>query len=124
MRDGRWDALEATLDAAWITERDHVIADMNGSAAFLYLALKNKLKLAVRRRLARARGAPSLGGPLCPEEEAACAEAYEELFALLDFHGEALAAARALSRRSDSEEAAARVVAHFAEAGAAVLAEG
>lgn len=43
-------ALDADLDDTWRAERDYVIADMNGSAVFLFAALKMKLKLAVGRR--------------------------------------------------------------------------
>ena len=52
----RFAAVQASLDAMWIDDRDHVLADMNGSAVFLFLVLKNKLKLALRRRIARDRG--------------------------------------------------------------------
>src|SRR5262249_9657116 len=41
MADPRWGALEQPFDSAWAADRDHVIADMNGSAAFLFVALKN-----------------------------------------------------------------------------------
>jgi hypothetical protein len=121
MQGGRWDALDASLDPAWLVDRDHIIADMNGSAAFLYLTLKNKLKLAVRRRLARARGGPCPSGPLDPDEVQACDAAYEVLLDLLDLRGEARAAARALSRRQGGEALAARLCAHFTEAGVAAI---
>jgi hypothetical protein len=45
----RWADVERGLDARWATDRDHVLADMNGSAAFLFVALKSRLKLAVAR---------------------------------------------------------------------------
>ena len=51
-----WAELERDFDPLWEADRDHVIADMNRSAVFLLLALKSKLKIAVRRRFARARG--------------------------------------------------------------------
>jgi hypothetical protein len=38
-----WSALEAGLDESWHTHRDHVLADMNGSAVFLYLVLRARL---------------------------------------------------------------------------------
>src|SRR3954470_5420311 len=44
-------ALESSLDDLWRADRDYVIADMNGSAIFLFAALKMKLSMAVRRRL-------------------------------------------------------------------------
>jgi hypothetical protein len=43
-------ALERDLDDTWRADRDYVIADMNGSAVFLFAALKMKLVMAVRRR--------------------------------------------------------------------------
>jgi hypothetical protein len=120
LEDDRFRALSASLDDAWREGRDHVIADMNGSAAFLYLALKNKLKLAVRRRLGRRAGRDD-PRELDPVEEAACEEAYETLYAALDLGGEALAAARCFSARRDGEAPAATLLAHFTRAGEAVL---
>lgn len=43
-------ALERGLDDTWRAERDYVIAHMNGSAVFLFAALKMRLNMAVRRR--------------------------------------------------------------------------
>lgn len=115
----RFVALSAGLDAAWIDDRDHVLADMNGSAVFLFLVLKNKLKLAVRRRIARERGLPPpLGDPLDPGEAAACEGAYEALHEALELPGHAAAAARALSSRHDAELAAPRLLAWLREVGA------
>jgi len=115
----RFVALQATLDADWDDARDHVLADMNGSAVFLFLVLKNKLKLAVRRQIARARGAPPpLGGPLDPREIEACEEAYATLHEALELPDEAVAAARALSSRHDAEIAAPRLLAWFRAVGA------
>ena len=51
-------ALELTFDAIWCAERDYVLADMNGSAVFLFSVLKMRLAMAVRRRLASATGRP------------------------------------------------------------------
>src|SRR5450432_4081472 len=51
-------ALAPTFDATWNGDRDYVIADMNGSAVFLFSVLKMRLAMAVRRRLARDRGRP------------------------------------------------------------------
>jgi hypothetical protein len=42
-------ALDRDLDDTWRADRDYVIADMNGSAVFLFAALKMKLKMAVQR---------------------------------------------------------------------------
>ena len=46
----------------WADDRDHVLADMNGSCAFLYVVLRNKVKLAVRRRTGREQGRARLPG--------------------------------------------------------------
>lgn len=120
----RFQALEASLDDLFRDERDHVIADMNGSAAFLFLTLRGKLKLAVRRRVALRRGAPCASGPLDAEERCACDEADEALFDLFDLRGEARLGARRVTSRSSDEAAAASLVAYFAEVGAAALARG
>lgn len=120
----RFEALQATLDAAWIDDRDHVLADMNGSAVFLFLVLKSKLKLAIRRHVARERGAPApSGGPLDPAEAEACESAYESLHEALALPDTAVAAARALSSRHDAELAAPRLLAWFRAVGEARLAE-
>jgi hypothetical protein len=119
----RFAALEATLDPAWIDDRDHVLADMNGSAVFLFLVLKNKLKLAVRRRIARRRGvAAPLGGPLDAQETEACEGAYTTLHDALELPSEAAIAAQALSSRHDAELAAPRLLAFFRAVGAPRLA--
>lgn len=105
--DPRWEVLTAGFDAQWEDDRDHVLADMNGSAIFLLLVLKNKLKLAIRRRLAHARGAPApTGGPLDEGELHAYAQAEAALLDVLDLQGEARAAALSLSSRSDAAAAA------------------
>lgn len=120
----RFAALQASLDALWIDDRDHVLADMNGSAVFLFLVLKNKLKLAVRRRIARERGLPApSGGPLDPGEIEACEDAYATLHEALDLPDHAVAAARALSSRHDAELAAPRLLAWLREVGAPRLAD-
>ena len=117
--DPRFVALQAGLDAEWEGARDHVLADMNGSAVFLFLVLKSKLKLAVRRQIARERGAaPPLGGPLDAREAAACEEAYATLHEALSLPDEVAAAARALSSRHDADLAAPRLLAWFRAVGA------
>ena len=40
-------ALEATFDDTWRADRDYVIADMNGSAVFLFSVLKMRVNMAV-----------------------------------------------------------------------------
>jgi hypothetical protein len=120
----RFGALQATLDADWIDARDHVLADMNGSAVFLFLVLKSKLKLAIRRRIARERGVPApSGGPLDPAEAEAVEAAYASLHEALALPESAVEAARALSSRHDAELAAPRLLAWFREVGEQRLAE-
>ncbi|HET6145997.1 MAG TPA: hypothetical protein VFH68_00575 [Polyangia bacterium] len=65
-------ALESKLDATWAADRDQVLADMNGSAVFLFSVLKMRLAVAVRRRRAREQGraAPTTGGPEAADQEA------------------------------------------------------
>ena len=65
-------ALESTLDATWAADRDYVVADMNGSAVFLFSVLKMRLAVAVRRRRARAEGrpAPTTGGLQAADQQA------------------------------------------------------
>jgi hypothetical protein len=77
-------ALEATFDAAWTADRDYVIADMNGSAVFLFSVLKMRLGMAVRRRQARQAGRPApTEGALDAEERAAASPALATLFAAM-----------------------------------------
>lgn len=124
LENPRFAALQAGFDAAWEDARDHVLADMNGSAVFLFLVLKSKLKLAVRRQIARERGAPPpLGGPLDARETEACEAAYATLHDALDLPEEAVAAARSLSSRHDAEFAAPRLLAWFRAVGAARTAD-
>lgn len=118
--DPRWLALEASLDAAWVDERDHVLADMNGSAVFLYVILRNKLKLAIRRRAGRERGAPCGRGALDAGEQRAYADAVEVLLDALGIEGAPREAARALTSRHDAEGAAPILDEHFQSRGAPV----
>jgi hypothetical protein len=88
-------ALDGALDDTWRAERDYVIADMNGSAVFLFAALKMKLALAVRRR---GRDA---------------AAALDVLLAAMALPDDVRAAARAVSPRRDRPAEARRLLAHF-----------
>jgi hypothetical protein len=107
-------ALDATLDDTWRAERDYVLADMNGSAVFLFAALKMKLNMAVRRRLARAPGreAPT-SGPLDTEERAAVAPALEILFESMGLPEELREGARVVSTRRDRPDDARRLLTYF-----------
>jgi hypothetical protein len=102
-----WSDLERGFDDAWIADRDHVVADMNGSAIFLFAALKMKLKMAVRRRLARGRGVEAAAhGPLDELETRAFVDSLEVLFDVLAIEGAMRDAARVVSTRRDEADAA------------------
>ncbi len=110
-----WRAFDRRFDVAWTQDVEHVVADMNGSAIFLFAALKMKLKMAVRRELARAEGRPApTGGPLSTGEASAFDRAQEELLALLGLDGDAAGAARAVSTKRDAPDAATRLQGYFA----------
>ena len=117
-----WAAVEEGFDDAWRHDRDQVLADMNGASAFLYVVLRNKVKLAVRRRVARARGEPCRAGPLDDGEAQAYAAAVASLVEALGLTGEARGAALALTSRHDAVAAGAPLAAFFERAGAAALA--
>lgn len=121
MGDPRWAEMERGFDARWAEERDHVLADMNGSPVFLFVVLRNKVKLAVRRQIAGDRG-EARRGPLDEEEERAYGEATSRLLDLLDLTGEVRAAAGRLTAKHDADAGAAETLAaHFAALGAARL---
>lgn len=123
MGDPSWGSLDAGFDEAWAADRDHVAADMNGSPIFLFAALKMKLKMAVRRRVARERGItlPPFGGALDPGELCAFDEALEELLDRLSLCGETREAALAVSTRRDAHDAAMTLQRHFEDAGRGAL---
>jgi len=117
----RWQAFERGLDPAFRTDFHHVAADMNGSAVFLFAALKMKLKMAVRRRLAAERGDPAVQeGPLSPEETRAYEPQLEELLCLLNFEPSIASAARHVSAKRGDPRAAVLLLAHFEEVGSAL----
>ena len=98
-------ALDRELDDGWRADRDYVIADMNGSAVFLFAALKTKLAMAVHRHL----NAPDL---------AAAEPAVDVLLDAMGLPDDVRDAARAVSRRRDRPAAARRLLAHFEAAAA------
>lgn len=107
-------ALEAELDDSWRADRDYVAADMNGSAIFLFAALKMKLNMAVRRRLARRAGrAAAATGALTDDERAAAAPALETLLQAMALPETERACARAVSARRDHPTEARRLLAFF-----------
>jgi hypothetical protein len=120
--DPRWSALEQGFDVPWREERDHVLADMNGSPIFLFVVLRNKVKLAVRRRVAAQRGVPCQRGPLDEEEARGYDEAAELLLTALGLEGATRDAARGLTAKHDADPVAAATLAEaFRVRGAAVL---
>jgi hypothetical protein len=107
-------ALDSELDDTWRAERDYVISDMNGSAVFLFAALKMKINMAVRRRLARERGrAAPTAGRLDDEERAAVEPALAVLFDAMDLPSDLREGARAVSTRRDRPSDARRLLDHF-----------
>jgi hypothetical protein len=115
--DPRLHELERGFDQQWQVDRDYVIADMNGSAIFLFALLKMRVKMAVRRRLGRERGRTASGGPLDADEQAALQPALETLFAALGLPPALVLSAFAVSARHDSPADARRLLAHFEERG-------
>lgn len=108
--------LDQSLDETWCNERDKTLADMNGSPIFLFGVLKMKLKVAVRRSLARARGvAPPLRSALDADELAAYAPVLERFLDVLGFEGPVREAAREISTRRDRPHFGQTLLAHFAE---------
>jgi hypothetical protein len=85
--------LERDLDGTWRADRDYVIADMNGSAVFLFAALKMKLKMAARR--------------------SGRDDAEEVLLRAMGFPDELREAAGLVSARRDRPAEARRVLGHF-----------
>jgi hypothetical protein len=116
-------ALEGTFDGQWRADRDYVIADMNGSAIFLFALLKMRVNMAVRRRLAVERGLPApTAGPLDADERAALRPALQILFEALGLPPDLIPAAFAVSARHDSPADARRLLQHFESSGAAAVA--
>jgi hypothetical protein len=106
--------LDARFDGAWRADVEHVVADMNGCAIFLFAALKMKLKMASRREHARLTGAPlPSGGALSEAEHRWYEAALELLLDAFDLHGADRVAARAVSTRRGEPEQAAHLLALF-----------
>jgi hypothetical protein len=117
-----WFRFEADFDEAFRRDWHHVAADMNGSAVFLFAALKMKLKMAVRRRMAVERGvAAKVGGPLTTEEARAFDDRLSELLVMLDFAPDVASAARVTSARRDDPRSALRLLRHFEAVGRCYL---
>jgi hypothetical protein len=88
-------ALDGDLDDTWRADRDYVIADMNGSAVFLFAALKMKLKMAVLRRARRFEAV------------------LDALLESMDLPDDVRAAARVVSAQRNRPAEARRLLDHF-----------
>jgi hypothetical protein len=107
-------ALELTFDEIWSAERDYVLADMNGSAVFLFSVLKMRLAMAVRRRLARGRGAPvPTEGRLDDDERAALQPVLSAWFTGMGLPVALRTEAFAVTARRDHPAHARRLLEHF-----------
>ncbi|HKQ68239.1 MAG TPA: hypothetical protein VJT73_02820 [Polyangiaceae bacterium] len=114
-----WAAFENEYDHTFVADWHHVAADMNGSAVFLFAALKMKLKMAVRRRLGSNRGGPTIEhGPLTAAELSAYRTALDEILSMLGFEPALADAAHVTSTRRDDPAAALRLQRFFEERGA------
>ncbi|NUN14092.1 MAG: hypothetical protein HUU55_10710 [Myxococcales bacterium] len=111
-----WSDLDAELDVMWAEERDYVLADMNGSSIFLFLALKSRIRAATRR---------SLGVRAATESGMDVERRYFELFDQVirwmslptSLHDDAMV----FSARGVELQAGSRLRAYFFDVGAAVL---
>jgi hypothetical protein len=107
--------LQARFDATWRADRDYVISDMNGSAIFLFAALKMKLNMAIRRQLASETGRPApAAGPLDDKERAALGPALLTLIGAMGLdQPDVREAALLVSTRRAHPQAARRLLDHF-----------
>ncbi|MFO0678901.1 MAG: hypothetical protein U0169_20400 [Polyangiaceae bacterium] len=106
--------LDASLDDVWIRDRDAVIGDMNGSAVFLFAALKMRLKMATRRRVARERGTPPVVlAPLDDDESRAFDADRSRFFDALGFPEDVARAGERVSARRDAAADAVTLLRHF-----------
>jgi hypothetical protein len=118
-----WAQFEGRFDSTFREDWQHVGADMNGSAVFLFAALKMKLKMAVRRLRGREdRNAFCVRhGPMTPEESAAYEPHLDDLMMLLGLGSSIAGAARATSAKRDDPRSAAQLLRHFEELGRRAL---
>lgn len=118
-------ALEDTFDDVWRADRDYVISDMNGSAIFLFAALKMKLSMAIRRRLALEENRPPpRSGALVDAERVALAPALALWLEAMALPATLRRAAVVVSARRDSPGDARLLLDHFEAEGARRLAAG
>ena len=105
LADGPFANLERTFDPLWRSDRDYVIADMNGSAIFLFAVFKMRIKMAVRRRTDPTR------------EPTAFAAAIDTLCAGMSLPPSLRDAAHLVSARRDHPGLARRLLTHFEHLG-------
>lgn len=103
MAHSGWADLEHGLDAQWTRDRDHVLADMNGSALFLYCGLRKRLAQAQTRAGHEGDGTLAV------------------LLDLLGLTGELREAAGLMSSRASDRSFATRLLGHFEAIGDAAL---
>lgn len=110
-----WLDVEAGLDLRWQADRDYVFADMNGSAVFLFAALKMKLKMATRRLVSHRNDSPptAAAGPLLPREQARYLQLERALLAAMGLPESLQRDGSNVSARRDAPDAAARLLAYF-----------
>jgi hypothetical protein len=114
-------ALELTFDAIWGAERDYVLADMNGSAVFLFSVLKMRLAMAVRRRFARNRGPVPTSGGLDHDERAALQPVLATWFAGMGLPEALRNEAFIVTARRDQPAHARRLLDHFESEGSSTF---
>jgi hypothetical protein len=118
-----WPAFESQFDEALRRDFAHVYADMNGSAVFLFAALKMRLKMAARRRCNVEANRLRQNGPLDEAEEKFYRRAEDELFALLGLDSELAEAGRATSARRGDPRSALKLLCYFEDVGTQVKGE-
>src|SRR5262249_51121484 len=111
-----WGEVTEGFDEDWRRDLDHVGSDMNGSAIFLFAALKMKLKMATRRHVARSRGTPlRVSGPLDEREDAVFRNRMEALLLAFGLPEAESAAGRSVSTKRDAPGDALRLLRHLEE---------
>lgn len=111
-----WPELDAEFDGLWPEERDYVLADMNGSAIFLFLALKSRIRAATRRAYGVDKAQQST-----PDVEGRYFELFAQVIRWMSLPESLYDDAMVFSARGIELQAGNRLRAHFSEAGKAVL---
>lgn len=115
IRRPEWQELDKSLDDTWRSDLERVMADMNGSPIFLWVALKAGLRPALHRR-------EHPNEPFQPQEESPLyRETLTHLLAWFGFPPEVQEDARLVNDRHSHREASQRLARFFAEVGRASL---